>query len=190
MVVLSKSILFIYTRAVGEIDSSTLVLVDCNSSCRAGTHFGWLCSSVHGSGRVCLGFSDSRSKPPDVGSRKPALMLRSLRLALFELQWLYHPLEGARFIAWRHGSAPRSTSKGLVLHSSGRWDVGQIPNCSAILFFLLLPADEYSSLLYCSTLSHILYWDEYPRHFLCVHFLFIFHNIIDSIRESGVFFGS
>ena len=35
-----------------------------------------MCSSVRGSGRVYLGYSGSRSRPPDVDSKKPGFMLR------------------------------------------------------------------------------------------------------------------
>ena len=40
----------------------------------AGIHFGWPSGSVHGSVQVYPGFGGSRSRPPDMGSGKPAFM--------------------------------------------------------------------------------------------------------------------
>ena len=70
-----------------------------------GTHFGWLCLLVHGSGQVCLGSSGRQLRPFDMDSRKLAFMsgmqrpasssLRRLSLQVLTL------LGGAKFIAWR-----------------------------------------------------------------------------------------
>ena len=52
-----------------------------------GTHFGQLCSSVHGSGRVCPVYGGSRSRPSDIDYEKPAFMSGVPRPASSSLKW-------------------------------------------------------------------------------------------------------
>ena len=52
----------------------------------AGTHFGLLCCSVHGSGRVHFVSSSSRSQPSDIDSGKLAFVSRGSRLVILEPQ--------------------------------------------------------------------------------------------------------
>ena len=114
-----------------------------------GTHFGCLCWSVHGSGLVCPGSCGSRLRPSDIDSGKPAFMSDVPRLASSSLRGP-SPLAltlfgGVRFIAWRLRNSDGSEAfleppgvsglrpdawtplKKALPHSSGRWDVRQIP---------------------------------------------------------------
>ena len=69
-----------------------------------GTHFSWLCLSVHRLGRVCPGPDGSQSKPSDMDSGKPEFMSGaptppSSRLRGFVHEALTH-FRRARLIAW------------------------------------------------------------------------------------------
>ena len=70
----------------------------------AGTHFDWLCWSIHGSGRMCPGSAGSQLRPSDMNSSRQTFMLGVLRPASLNLRGLSPQaltlLRGARFITW------------------------------------------------------------------------------------------
>ena len=118
----------------------------------AGTHFGRPCSSLHGSGWVCLSSS--------MDSRKLTFMLGGPGTAFSSLRRPYPPgcnplwrdqvhclalavpfflsnadwarsMFGAAGHVWATALCSGSPKKELVSHSSGRWSVRQIPTIKA-----------------------------------------------------------